>query len=35
MIVAATVGANHAHTIDRFLIQFPAAVIGATIVALE
>jgi multiple antibiotic resistance protein len=34
MAVAVTIGANHAHKIDRLLIQFLAAVIGAAIVAL-
>ena len=34
MSVAVTIGANHAHTLDRLLIQLLAAVIGAAIVAL-
>jgi multiple antibiotic resistance protein len=34
MSVAITVGANHAHTLDRLLIQILAAAIGAGIVAL-
>ncbi len=34
MSVAIAVGANHAHTLDRLLIQILAAVIGAAIVAL-
>jgi len=34
MSVAVAVGANHAHTLDRLLIQILAAVIGAGIVAL-
>jgi multiple antibiotic resistance protein len=34
MAVAVTIGANHAHKLDRLLIQFLAAVIGAAIVAL-
>ena len=33
MSVAVTIGANHAHTLDRLLVQFLAAVIGACIVA--
>jgi len=35
MSVAVTIGANHAHTLDRLLIQVLAAVIGAFIVALS
>jgi multiple antibiotic resistance protein len=31
--VAVTVGANHAHTLDKMLVQVAAAVIGAAIVA--
>jgi multiple antibiotic resistance protein len=34
MSVAVTIGANHAHTLDRLLVQFLAAVIGAFVVAL-
>jgi multiple antibiotic resistance protein len=34
MSVAVAVGANHAHTLDRLLVQVLAAVIGAGIVAL-
>jgi multiple antibiotic resistance protein len=34
MSVAIAVGANHAHTLDRLLVQVLAAVIGAGIVAL-
>ncbi len=34
MSVAVTIGANHAHTLERALIQLLAAIIGATIVAL-
>jgi multiple antibiotic resistance protein len=33
--VAVTIGANHAHTIDRLLVQVLAAIIGAGIVALS
>ena len=33
MSVAVTIGADHAHTLDRLLVQFLAAVIGACIVA--
>jgi len=33
--VAVTLGANHAHTVDRLAIQFAAAVIGAGIVAVS
>jgi multiple antibiotic resistance protein len=33
MSVAVTIGANHAHTLDRLLIQFLAAIIGAFFVA--
>jgi len=33
--VAVAVGANHAHTLDRLLIQILAAIIGAGIVALS
>jgi multiple antibiotic resistance protein len=33
MSVAVTIGANHAHTLDRLLVQVLAAVIGACIVA--
>lgn len=35
MAVATTVGANHAHTLDRLAIQLAAAIIGAAIVALS
>ena len=35
MSVAVTVGANHAHTFDRLLIQLLAAVIGTAIVTLS
>ena len=35
MAVAITVGANHAHTVDRLIIQLLAAVIGGAIVALS
>jgi multiple antibiotic resistance protein len=35
MSVAVAVGANHAHTLDRLLVQILAAVIGAGIVALS
>jgi len=34
MSVAVTIGANHAHTLDRLMVQILAAVIGAFIVAL-
>ena len=34
MSVAVTVGANHAHTLDRLIVQILAAVIGSFIVAL-
>jgi small neutral amino acid transporter SnatA (MarC family) len=34
MSVAVTIGANHAHKLDRLLIQLLAAAIGATIIAL-
>jgi multiple antibiotic resistance protein len=34
MSVAVTIGANHAHTLDRLIVQILAAVIGAFIVAL-
>jgi len=34
MSVAVTIGANHAHTLDRMLVQVLAAVIGAFLVAL-
>jgi len=34
MSVAVTIGANHAHTVDRLIVQILAAVIGAFIVAL-
>jgi multiple antibiotic resistance protein len=33
MSVAVTVGANHAHTLDRMLVQVLAALIGAAIIA--
>jgi multiple antibiotic resistance protein len=33
--VAVAVGANHAHTVDRLLIQILAAIVGAGIVALS
>ena len=33
--VAVTLGANHAHTIDRLIVQFLAAVIGSSIIALS
>jgi multiple antibiotic resistance protein len=33
MAVAVTIGANHAHTLDRLLIQLLAAVIGAAVIA--
>lgn len=33
MSVAVTIGAHHAHTLDRIAIQFLAAIIGTTIVA--
>ena len=35
MSVAVTIGANHAHTLDRLLIQLLAGAIGAAIVALS
>jgi multiple antibiotic resistance protein len=35
MSVAVTLGANHAHTLERVFIQFLAAIIGAAIVALS
>jgi multiple antibiotic resistance protein len=35
MAVAIAVGANHAHTLDRLLVQILAAVIGTGIVALS
>jgi multiple antibiotic resistance protein len=35
MSVAVTLGANHAHTIDRLIVQLLAAVIGSAIVALS
>jgi multiple antibiotic resistance protein len=35
MSVAVTIGANHAHTLDRLLVQILAAVIGAFIVAVS
>jgi len=34
MSVAVTIGANHAHTLDRLLVQVLAALIGAFLVAL-
>lgn len=34
MSVAVTIGANHAHTLDRLLVQLVAAIIGAAIVSL-
>ena len=35
MSVAVTLGANHAHTLERVFIQFLAAIIGAGVVALS